>query len=249
MRIFIAVNNQMTGPFSLDAIRADLASGRRSLSDLAWFYEAPGLVPLSEVPGIKPPPVIAPDSPHWNRSVATPGRQTSAAPAVGCLPALGAFILTMLVRGVVLSLLSGRGLAGFVVYIAISFSACVWVLLEAREMGVERGQLRGFADASALMWFWGCVVLWEVFLPLYLVAGPLYHRLHNEPDSETEKTPDQFTLGLIILLGLIVHITTTLCLQFIFAIIREYGFFGGFFGVFGLEVERHLAALWFAPPW
>ena len=52
MQVHIARNGQALGPFSIEEINRQLADGRLSPSDLAWYEGAPGWVALSTVPGV-----------------------------------------------------------------------------------------------------------------------------------------------------------------------------------------------------
>jgi hypothetical protein len=59
MRILVNRGGQQLGPFSLDELRAALATGQISQQDLAWWDGAPAWVPVSEVPslGVATPPI------------------------------------------------------------------------------------------------------------------------------------------------------------------------------------------------
>jgi Domain of unknown function (DUF4190)/GYF domain 2 len=63
MQIHIARNGQPVGPFSLEEVNRQLATGTLSLSDQAWYEGAAGWAPLSTVPGVtgitSPSPVSA----------------------------------------------------------------------------------------------------------------------------------------------------------------------------------------------
>jgi hypothetical protein len=71
MQIHIGRDGKPMGPFSLEEVNRQLATGTLSLSDLAWYEGAAGWAPLSTVPGVSsspagstslpgPPPAAAP---------------------------------------------------------------------------------------------------------------------------------------------------------------------------------------------
>jgi type II secretory pathway pseudopilin PulG len=51
MRILVSRGGQQLGPFSLEELRAAVASGQISQQDLAWWDGAPNWVPVAQVPG------------------------------------------------------------------------------------------------------------------------------------------------------------------------------------------------------
>jgi uncharacterized protein DUF4339 len=73
MQIFVHRDGQQLGPYTVDQIKGELASGTLHAGDLAWHEGIPNWVPLSQMPelaGAAPPPVVT----------AAPPRATSAAP-------------------------------------------------------------------------------------------------------------------------------------------------------------------------
>ncbi len=44
----------------------------------------------------------------------------------------------------------------------------IWVLVDARTIGVEKGQLEGLLNLGPGEWCACCLVFWPVGLPLYL---------------------------------------------------------------------------------
>lgn len=55
----------------------------------------------------------------------------------------------------------------------------VWVLFDAKTIGVRKGQLKGLADLGPWGWFFGCLLLWILGFPLYLAKRPELKRINN----------------------------------------------------------------------
>jgi len=55
---------------------------------------------------------------------------------------------------------------GFVFLAVIGTS--IWVLIDAKAIGVRKGLIHGLGDMGPWGWFFGCLLLWIVGFPLYL---------------------------------------------------------------------------------
>lgn len=56
--------------------------------------------------------------------------------------------------------------------LAIVVGSSIWVLQDARAIGVKKGQLRGMANMDPGDWFICCLLLWIVVFPYYLSKRP-----------------------------------------------------------------------------
>lgn len=54
----------------------------------------------------------------------------------------------------------------FIVLFIIASS--IWVLFDAKTIGVKKDQLKGFGNMGAWGWFWCCLGFWILGFPLYL---------------------------------------------------------------------------------
>lgn len=59
----------------------------------------------------------------------------------------------------------------------------IWVLLDATNIGVKRGQLKGLADMGAIGWFFACLLMWIIGFPLYLMKRDNFARLNRRQNT------------------------------------------------------------------
>jgi hypothetical protein len=57
------------------------------------------------------------------------------------------------------------------------FGTSVWVLVDARTLGIEKGQIKGFFNMGPTGWFFSCLLCWIVAFPAYLVKRHEYKRV------------------------------------------------------------------------
>lgn len=55
MQIFIAKNDQQTGPFSIEQLESMIAAGMIQITDMAWHSELPNWMPIHQLLGVCPP--------------------------------------------------------------------------------------------------------------------------------------------------------------------------------------------------
>ena len=64
----------------------------------------------------------------------------------------------------------------FIVVIGTS----IWVLVDAKTIGVKKGQLKGLADLGPWGWFFVCLLLWIVGFPFYLAKRPELKKINGK---------------------------------------------------------------------
>ena len=62
----------------------------------------------------------------------------------------------------------------------------IWVLIDAKSIGVKKGQIKGIADMSPLGWFFVVLGLWIVGFPAYLLKREEYKRLNGLAQSNAD---------------------------------------------------------------
>jgi len=64
-------------------------------------------------------------------------------------------------------------MATTLVFIGV-LATSIWVLVDAKSIGVQKGQVPGFTDIGPWGWFFACLLLWIVGFPLYLSKRAKY---------------------------------------------------------------------------
>ncbi len=58
-------------------------------------------------------------------------------------------------------------------------SLSIWIFFDATKIGVKKGQVSGIADMSPIGWLLGCLVLWIIVFPLYLIKRSEFIRINS----------------------------------------------------------------------
>ena len=57
----------------------------------------------------------------------------------------------------------------------------IWVLFDAKSIGVKKGQIKGVANIGPWGWFFSCLLLWIVGFPLYLANRNKFKNINQHP--------------------------------------------------------------------
>jgi len=55
----------------------------------------------------------------------------------------------------------------------------IWVFVDAKKIGVKKGQVKGLADLGPAGWLFACLLLWIVAFPLYIIKRPELKRVNG----------------------------------------------------------------------
>lgn len=66
------------------------------------------------------------------------------------------------------------------ILLIVVIATSIWVLVDAKTIGVKKGQLKGIADIGPWGWFFVCLLLWIVGFPLYLAKRPELKRINGK---------------------------------------------------------------------
>ncbi|MEJ2420240.1 MAG: hypothetical protein P8018_00670 [Acidobacteriota bacterium] len=79
----------------------------------------------------------------------------------------------------------------------------LWVLVDALNIGVKRGQMKGVASSGPVTWAVGCLLLWIIIFPWYLIVRNKYKRINDKPVDTNAATIFGFLLIAIVIGGLV----------------------------------------------
>lgn len=116
-----------------------------------------------------PLPIPDPRNSQWTTAQA----QEPVPSPVGCLALFGAAILAILAAAIAESVVSGGTWL-------LVIGTAIWVGFDASSIGVKRGQIKGLGNSSVAAWVVGCLVLWCLVFPAYLLARPTLKRINGK---------------------------------------------------------------------
>lgn len=88
----------------------------------------------------------------------------------------------------------------------IVVGSSIWVLIDAKAIGVKMGQIKGIANNGPVGWFIVCLLLWIIGFPLYLAKRGVYKRINGKEGGSTVAT----VLGLVLIAVQVLVIIMTL---------------------------------------
>ncbi len=71
------------------------------------------------------------------------------------------------------------------VIILVVVGTSVWVLMDAKALGIAPGQRSGFLDMGPISWFLCCLLLWIIAFPAYLVIRSQQKTAGSNPATES----------------------------------------------------------------
>ena len=72
---------------------------------------------------------------------------------------------------------------------SVVFGTSLWVLIDARNIGIKRGTTKGFFNMGPTGWFIACLLCWIAAFPMYLVKRHEHLRT-VAADERTKSTQD-----------------------------------------------------------
>ncbi len=66
------------------------------------------------------------------------------------------------------------------ILLIVIIATSIWVLVDAKTIGVKKGQLKGLADLGPWGWFFVCLLLWIVGFPFYLAKRSELKRINGK---------------------------------------------------------------------
>jgi hypothetical protein len=62
----------------------------------------------------------------------------------------------------------------------IVIATSIWVLVDAKTIGVKKGQITGVANMGPFRWFIVCLLLWIVGFPFYLAKRGEFKKINGK---------------------------------------------------------------------
>lgn len=84
----------------------------------------------------------------------------------------------------------------------IVIGSSIWVLIDAKRIGVQKGQIKGICNMGAVAWFIVCLLLWIVAFPCYLWKRRQYLTANGK--TNTRKAP--IVIGIVLIALVILSI-------------------------------------------
>jgi hypothetical protein len=75
-------------------------------------------------------------------------------------------------------------MGGLFVWLLVIASS-IWVVVDAKSIGVKRGQIKGLGNMGPWGWFVACLLLWILAFPLYLAKRSEFRRINSARPSST----------------------------------------------------------------
>jgi len=82
----------------------------------------------------------------------------------------------------------------------VILGSAIWVLIDAKRIGVQKGQIRGIANIGPVAWFIVCLGIWIVGFPMYLAKRGEYKRVNGKPGGSRVAT----IVGLCVIVAFLV---------------------------------------------
>lgn len=61
----------------------------------------------------------------------------------------------------------------------VVIASSIWVFIDAKQIGIRKGQMPGLFDADPVLWAAATFLLWIVVFPAYLVKRGEYKRING----------------------------------------------------------------------
>jgi hypothetical protein len=62
----------------------------------------------------------------------------------------------------------------------IVVATSIWVLVDAKTIGIKKGQITGVANMGPAGWFFVCLLLWIVGFPFYLAKRGEFKKINGK---------------------------------------------------------------------
>lgn len=84
----------------------------------------------------------------------------------------------------------------------VVIATSIWVLIDAKTIGIKKGQIHGMGSLGPWGWFFACLLLWIVGFPFYLAKRSEFKRINMGLQQESQPvavTPNQSKKGISVI--------------------------------------------------
>jgi len=67
----------------------------------------------------------------------------------------------------------------------IVIGTSIWVLIDAKTIGVKKGQIEGLGNLGPWGWFFACLLLWIIGFPFYLAKRGELKRINSRTAADS----------------------------------------------------------------
>ena len=68
---------------------------------------------------------------------------------------------------------------GTLIFIVV-IGTSIWVLFDAKAIGIKKGQIKGLANMGPVGWFFTCLLLWIIAFPIYLAKRAEFKKINQK---------------------------------------------------------------------
>jgi hypothetical protein len=73
-----------------------------------------------------------------------------------------------------------------ILFFIIVLVTSIWVLIDAKAIGVKKGQIQGMCNLSPWGWFFACLLLWIISFPFYLAKRSEFKHINSDVASKSK---------------------------------------------------------------
>jgi len=66
----------------------------------------------------------------------------------------------------------------------IVLGTSIWVLVDAKTIGIKKGQIKGMGNMGPWAWFFVCLLLWIIGFPFYLAKRAEFKRVNSAQSND-----------------------------------------------------------------
>ena len=71
----------------------------------------------------------------------------------------------------------------YFIYLVV-IGTSIWVLIDAKSIGVKKGQIKGFFNMGPWGWFFVCLLIWIIGFPVYLAKRNEFKKINSTEPSK-----------------------------------------------------------------